>query len=154
MNVPEPFDRASRPESVVPDASGRLLALLGAQVGIALMDRVWVFPPLTRGRKEWGLVAVSRLTDDPARRELVTGRYSAELTGRGVVFQPEVTSEGEAPPERLPRIMDGVVRRSGLHLGLPREIEIGGDPSRFEDLLLLYGLRREPAAKGNPEGVQ
>jgi hypothetical protein len=109
-------------------------------LGIALVDRVWVFPPLVRGRKEWGLVAVSRLTDDPARRELVTGRYSAELTGGGVVFHPEVASEGEAPPERLPRIMDGVVRRSGLHLGLPREIEIGGDPHRFERLLLAYGL--------------
>jgi hypothetical protein len=132
-------------ESVVPDASGRLLALLGAQLGIALVDRIWVFPPLVKGRREWGLVAVSLLTGDPDRRELVTGRYSAELTGGGVVFHPEVSSQGEAPPERLPRIMDGVVRRSRLHLGLPREIQIEGDPRRFENLLLAYGSPSGPA---------
>jgi hypothetical protein len=137
----EHLDASARQESVIPDAPGRMLALLGAQLGIALVDRVWVFPPLVRGRKEWGLVAVSRLTLDPSRRELVTGRYSAELTGGGVVFRPEVTWEGEAPPERMPRIMDGVVRRSGLHLGLPREVEIGGDSHRFEALLLTYPPR-------------
>jgi hypothetical protein len=153
MMGPEPSDERSRQGSIVPDAPGRLLALLGAQLGIALVDRVWVFPPLVRGRKEWGLVAVSRLTDDPARRELVTGRYSAELTGGGVVFHPEMASEGEAPPERLPRIMDGVVRRSGLHLGLPREIEIGGDPHRFERLLLGYGPRPWAGATGLARGL-
>jgi len=131
-------------ESVVPEASGRLLALLGAQLGIPLLDRIWVFPPLVKGRREWGLVAVSLLTGDPDRRELVTGRYSAELTGSGVIFHPEVSSEGEAPPERLPRIMDGVVRRSGLHLGLPREIRIEGDPERFENVLMAYGSPSEP----------
>jgi hypothetical protein len=159
MKALDPFHGAPPPESVVPEASGRLLALLGAQLGVALVDRVWVFPPLVRGRKEWGLVAVSRLTDDPGRRELVTGRYSAELTGGGVVFRPEVSSEGEAPPERLPRIMDGVVRRSGLHLGLPREVEIGGDSNRFESLVLALGpepgpgdhrLSRIPGPSGTP----
>lgn len=153
MRGPEAFGGASRDGPVVPGASWRLLSLVGAQVGIAHMDRVWIFPPLVRGRKEWGLVAVSRLTDDPSRRELVTGRYAAELTGTGVVFQPEVTSQGEAPPERLPGIMDGVVRRSGLHLGLPREVEIGGDPYRFENLLLAYGGHEASGAAGPGEAV-
>jgi hypothetical protein len=139
-------------ESVVPEASGRLLALLGEQLGVPLVDRIWVFPPLIKGRREWGLVAVSLLTGDPGRRELVTGRYSAELTGGGMVFHPEVSSQGEAPPERLPRIMDGVVRRSGLHLGLPREIRIEGDPARFEHVLLVYGSPSEPALPRFPRG--
>jgi hypothetical protein len=128
------------PESPVPEAVGRLLVLLKKRVGVAIMDRVWIFPPLVRGRKEWGLVTVSCLTDDPAQRSVVTGRYAAEMTGKGVVFQPEFVSEGSAPPDRLPHVMDGVVRRSDLQLGVPREREIGGDAEAYRELLAEYGV--------------
>jgi len=128
------------PESPVPEAVGRLLELLKKRVDVATMDHVWVFPPLVRGRKEWGLVTVSCLTDDPAQRSVVTGRYAAELTGKGVVFQPEFVSEGSAPPDRLSHLMDGVVRRSDLQLGVPREREIGGDAEAFRELLTEYGV--------------
>ncbi len=127
------------PESPVPEAMGRLLTLLEQRVGADAMDRVWVFPPLVRGRKEWGLVAVSCLTEDPSQRTLVTGRYTAEMTGKGVLFQPEFMSEGSAPPDRLPPVMDGVVRRSDLQLGVPRETEIGGDVDKYQALLGEYG---------------
>ena len=125
--------------SPVPEAMGKLLALLEQRVLVEVMDRVWVFPPLVRGRKEWGLVAVSCLSDDPSQRSLVTGRYAAEMTGKGMVFEPEFMSEGSAPPDRLPHVMDGVVRRSDLQLGVPREAEIGGDPGRYQDLLMEFG---------------
>jgi hypothetical protein len=128
------------PESPVPEAVGRLLVLLKNRVEVALMDRVWVFPPLVKGRKEWGLVTVSCLTDDPERRSVVTGRYAAEMTGKGVVFQPEFVSEGSAPPDRIPHVMDGVVRRSDLQLGAPREREIGGDAEAYRELLAEYGV--------------
>ena len=127
------------PESPVPEAMGRLLTLLEKRVGADAMDRVWVFPPLVRGRKEWGLVAVSCLTEDPSQRTLVTGRYAAEMTGKGVLFQPEFMSEGSAPPDRLRPVMDGVVRRSDLQLGVPRETEIGGDVDKYQALLGEYG---------------
>ncbi len=127
------------PESPVPEAVGRLLVLLEKRVGANSMDRIWIFPPLVRGRREWGLVAVSCLTDDPDKRRLVTGRYTAELTGTGVSFEPEFMSEGLAPPDRLPHVMDGVVRRSDLQLGVPVEREIGGKAERFQGLLVEYG---------------
>jgi len=127
------------PESPVPEAMGRLLTLLEKRVGADAMDRVWVFPPLVRGRKEWGLVAVSCLTEDPSQRTLVTGRYAAEMTGKGVLFQPEFMLEGSAPPDRLRPVMDGVVRRSDLQLGVPRETEIGGDVDKYQALLGEYG---------------
>jgi hypothetical protein len=117
---------------------GRLLTLMAERIGVERMDRIWLFPPLVRGRKEWGLVAVSCHTEAPPQRELITGRFVAELTGQGVSFQPELTSEGRAPPDRLPRVMDGVVRRSDLHLEVPREVALEGDPSRFESLLQEY----------------
>jgi hypothetical protein len=141
QNTPEndsPF-----PESPVPEALGRLLFLVGSRIGPQSVDRIWIFPPLVRGRKEWGLVAVSCLTEEPDQRSVVTGRYAAELTGQGMDFEPEFMSEGMAPPDRLPVVMDGVVRRSDLQVGVPREEEIGGDPERFRELLSEFGVVEE-----------
>ena len=126
-------------ESPVPEALGRLLMLLGQRVDAETMDRIGIFPPLVRGRKEWGLVAVSVLSEDSALRVLITGRYSAELTGHGMKFEPEFMSEGIASPERLPSVMDGVVRRSDLQLGVAREEVIAGDVEAFGKLLGEYG---------------
>ena len=132
------------PDSPVPEAIGRLLASLEKRVGIDSLDRIWIFPPLIRGRREWGLIAVSCVAPDPSQRTLVTGRYSAELTGRGVDFEEEFLTEGVAPPDRLHLVMDGVVRRSDLQLGVPREKEIGGDADAWEALLVEYGWSRPP----------
>ncbi|MGD2121103.1 MAG: hypothetical protein PVJ76_05135 [Gemmatimonadota bacterium] len=131
-------------ESPVPDAVGRLLALLVKRLGVESMDRIWIFPPLIKGRRELGLVAVSSFSEDPSQRNLVTARYEAELTGRGVVFDSEFISEGTTPDDRLPQIMDGVVRRSDLQLGVPREVRIGGDMSRFKILARESGWEDPP----------
>jgi hypothetical protein len=143
MKVGEAKEKHPFPDSPVPGAVGRLLAKLAERIGIEAMDRIWIFPPLVRGRKEWGLVAVSCGTEDPGQRTLVTGRYFAELTGTGVRFEPEFMSEGLAPPDRLTLVMDGVVRRSDLQLGVPREQVIGGDPETFRNLLVEYGCRNQ-----------
>jgi hypothetical protein len=131
-------------DSPVPDAVGRVLQGVQDRVGAEKIDRVWIFPPLIRGRKEWGLVAVSGLTEDPLKRTLYTARYSAELTGTGTSLTFGVTAEGEAPPDRLPRVMDGVARRSDLQLGEAREIEIGGDPGKLFALVREHGGVDEP----------
>ncbi len=125
-------------DSPVPEALERLLLLILERLGHESVDRIWIFPPLIRGRKEWGLAAVSCRAEDPGQRTLHTARYTAELTGQGVVFEADLVPEGSAPPELLPRVMDGVVRRSDLPLGVPREALIGGDPERFQALLREY----------------
>jgi hypothetical protein len=85
------------------------------------------------------VVAVSGVTEDPLKRTLYTARYSAELTGTGNELEFGITAEGEAPPDRLPRVMDGVARRSDLQLGEAREFEIGGDPGKLATLVKEHG---------------
>jgi hypothetical protein len=140
----------------VPEALPRTVQALGLRLDPRTLDRLWVFPPLVRGRREWGLVAVSRFAPegvaDP-RRHLFTAPYTAERTGKGLTLSWTLDEQGEAPPDRLPRVMDGVVRRAGDELGDPREVEIGGDGDRFQALLDELGthlLEPEPAKGSEP----
>ena len=99
------------------------------------MDRLWVFPPLKRGRRERGLVAASVFLEGEERRSVLTASYTAERSGLDLRIDASFTQEGDAPPEFLPRVMEGVVRRAGEGLGEPTEVEIDGDADRFEALL-------------------
>ena len=119
----------------VPEALPRLLIRVRERLGVDVVDRLWIFPPVRRGRREQGLVAVSTLLTGEDRRVMITAAYTAEHTGRGVTFDVSFTQEGEAPPERFPSVMAGVVRRSGEGLGEAREVEILGSAEKFEQLL-------------------
>lgn len=119
----------------VPEALPRLLIRVRERLGVDVVDRLWIFPPVRRGRREQGLVAVSTFLVGEDRRVMITAAYTAEHTGRGVTFDVSFTQEGEAPPERFPSVMAGVVRRSGEGLGEAREVEILGSAEKFEQLL-------------------
>ena len=118
----------------VPEALPRTLRELGRRLGPAALDRLWIFPPLVRGRREWGLVAAACFDGTEARR-LVTARYSSQRTGRGLYLDTRLLDEGVAPPDRLPRVMEGVVRRGPEPLGSPRVVELGGGAEAFESLM-------------------
>ncbi len=118
----------------VPEALPRAVRKLGSRVGHAAVDCLWIFPPLVRGRREWGLVAASCF-DQGASRRVVTARYTAERTGRGLYLDTRLLDEGVAPADRLPRVMEGVVRRGPRPLGSPRLVELGGSEEAFESLL-------------------
>lgn len=120
----------------VPEAIPRVLIRVREQIGVSSIDRIWIFPPVRKGRREQGLLAVSTFSDDVAdRRSMVTVAYVAEHTGQRVTVTPTITVEGEAPPDRFPVVIEGVVRRSGDELGDPKEVEIDGEAARFEGLL-------------------
>ena len=119
----------------VPEALPRTLIKLRDRLGVQSLDRIWIFPPLRTGRRERGLVAVSQFLEDEERRSMVTVSYSAERTGRGVALEPSFNREGEAMPDRLPGVMQGVVERGGGEKGEPREVEIARSAERFEALL-------------------
>lgn len=136
----------------VPEALPRALRVVAERLGVETLDRVWIFPPLVRGRREWGLVAVSRFAPgDRDRRSLFTAAYSAERTGQGVVVSPVLTEEGSAPLDRLPRVMQGVVQRSGDTRGEAREVAIGGDVQAFDQLVLEIE-NEPPGAPGRRGG--
>jgi hypothetical protein len=118
----------------VPEAIPRTLQMMARRLGESEIDRLWVFPPLILGRKERGLVAASCFAENGSRR-LYTAPYSAERTGAGLSVVNGITEEGQAPPDRLPRVMQGVVRRSEIDLGEPRMVEIAGDPTKLKALL-------------------
>lgn len=123
----------------VPEALPRTLIRLRDQLGVETIDRLWIFPPVCNGRREQGLVAVSTLDDDAeGRRSMVTVAYNAEHTGKGVTVEPSFTREGAAPPDRFPGVMLGVVRRAGEGSGEPREVEIDGSATNFEELMEEY----------------
>ena len=137
----------------VPEALPRVLREVGARIGPGAIDRLWIFPPLVRGRREWGLVAASCFDGQGARR-LVTARYSAQRTGKGLYLDSELLDEGVAPADRLPRVMEGVVKRGPEPLGSPRLVEVGGGVEAFDLFMADYdgGLFEEAVAGPRPAG--
>lgn len=121
----------------MPEALPRTLQTLSRSLGTGQIDCLWLFPPLVKGRKEWGLVSVSCFGEGGSRH-VMTARYSAERTGKGLDLDTKLTDEGIAPPDRLPRVMTGVSMRSRLGLGEARVVEIGGKGSVFDALLAEF----------------
>ena len=122
----------------VPEALPRTLVRLRDRIGVESIDRLWIFPPVRRGRREQGLVTVSTFQLGEERRSMITVTYNAEHTGKGITVEPTFIVEGAAPAETFPPVMEGVVRRSGEGAEGPREIVIEGTASKFEDLLEEY----------------
>lgn len=119
----------------VPAAVPRTLIRLRDRLGVEAVDRLWIFPPVRRGRREQGLIVATTFLEGQPRRNVITVAYAAEETGKGINIEPTFTQEGEAPPDRFPELMSGVVRRSGEGQGEPREVEIGGSQVQFEELM-------------------
>lgn len=118
----------------MPEALGRAVRELAGRVDAGELDALWLFPPLRAGRRESGLVAATRFAGGE-RRSLLTVAYRAEETGRGIDYRSSFEEEGEAPADRLPRVMAGVSRRSPGEPGEPRRVRLEGDRGRLEELL-------------------
>jgi len=117
----------------VPEALPRALDELKVRVSPDAIHRLWIFPPRRTGRKETGLLAAGCFVEGQGRL-LVTLAYRAEEAGDGVRFETSFREEGEAPEDRIPSIMSGVVRRLADQPGEPRAVLLDGDPERLRAL--------------------
>ena len=133
MTSPQAIESSRDPG--VPEALPRVLIRVRDHFGSELIDRLWLFPPVRRGRREQGLVAVSTFLEGQQRRAMVTVAYTAEHSGAGVSIETCFTQEGEAFPDRFPAVMLGVVNRTKETPGEAREVEISGSGQKFEELM-------------------
>lgn len=124
----------NRSDPGVPEALPLALAFLRDRMAPDVLDDLWIFPPLVQGRRERGLLVASAFAGDD-RRSVHTVTYLAQRTGEGLAVEPAIREEGVAPPDRLPRLINGVVQRGRHDLGDPRNVRLGGDVSAFEELL-------------------
>jgi hypothetical protein len=134
----------------VPEALPRTLAMVADRLGAARIDRLWIFPPLIRGRREWGLIAASVYGADDERRQLHTAPYTAERTGQGLALTHDLHEQGEAPTDRLPRVIAGVVHRSPEELGEPREVVLAGSAEALAELMAEFPPHGTPS-RGDPD---
>lgn len=138
----------------VPEALPRTLQHLRREIGAERVDRLWIFPPLKNGRRERGLVTASLYLDEGERRRVITLAYLAVRSGLELEVRPTLSEEGDAPPELLPRVMEGVVRRAGENQADARQVVLEGDPEAFRALLEEFDaelLEPEPEQAPAPD---
>src|SRR5690606_10856912 len=119
------------------DAQREILRKLPDSVETARLDRIWIFDPHIVGPRESGLFVVSLVSESRLggeMRELITSRCTFDQQGSAPVFETVVLPEGWAPPDRLDRIIAGVLSRSGDQAGDPREETL--EPGEEWDALL------------------
>jgi len=124
----------SDPGPGVPEAIPQMLLKISRQLKTETMETLWIFPPLINKRKEWGLIAIGCYTEGDSRL-LYTARYSARREGSSISLDAQISEEGEAPVDSLPRVMAGVVKRSKIDLGSPKTYMIEGRNEKFQTLL-------------------
>jgi hypothetical protein len=77
------------------------------------IDGIWLFPPVRREEREWGVAVVSRRSENE-RRRIYTASYMLIVRGRqrgqGKVVVEEV---GESPVDVVHEIIRGVQERAG-----------------------------------------
>lgn len=112
-----------------------LLEALARAIPIASIDELWLFPPRRIGPAESTVVVVSAFAEDHGRRRVLTARYSVSQDARGQpAVQEELTEHGTAPADRIPRLVEGVLRRLDEPAdAAPRNIRVEGSEERWKE---------------------
>jgi hypothetical protein len=132
---------------------GAALASVVDRIPPERVEQVWLFPPRRVGAKESGLavLVVTGEDDADARRTIWTVRYDAATGGGGKTEAAHALEEqGTVPPDRVGRIVDGVVRRLEAESDAPDVRELAGDPAEWRALLVELGVPA-PVDGGNGE---
>ena len=124
---------------------GAALAAVADRFPPERLAQVWIFPPRRLAAKESGLAVLVVTADDVAdeRRTIWTLRYEAEAGKGGRVARTDALEEqGTVPPDRVDRIVEGVVRRLDGEGGAPDVRELEGDAEAWRALLDELGAPR------------
>ena len=126
------------------DALRAVIASIPGRLPVERLDRLWVFPPKEIGSRESGLVVIAALPDSPhgsadTQRDLLTLRYESDRSRPRAVPRVVVTDQGSAPPDRIPRVIAGVVARLS-DSDEPDEHSIRGRADAWRALLEEYGI--------------
>lgn len=126
---------APRPDGTTPPAS--LLEALARAIPIADIDELWLFPPRRIGAADSTVVVVAAFADDHARRRVLTARFSVSRDPKGhLVLQQDLAEHGAAPADRIPRLVDGVLRRLDEPAdAAPTHLRVGGSDERWAEAL-------------------
>lgn len=123
---------------------------LARRLSLESLDELWIFPPRRHGEIESVVVvATAFVQDDADRRRILTAHLTARRsdlrkTRRKVAakpIEPMVVEQGEAPADRIGRVVEGVMRRLDEELAAlpPRQVRIGGEVARWEELIAEIG---------------
>lgn len=133
------------------DALRAVLAGIPARVAVERLDRVWVFPPKEIGSRESGLVVIAALPEEEpvadGHRRLLTLQYDSDRGRPRAAPRVIVTEQGSAPPDRIPRVIAGVVARLSEQEE-PAEHPVGGCAEEWHRLLEAYGIPVVDRANG------
>jgi hypothetical protein len=128
---------------------GAALAAVAERFPPERLAQVWIFPPRRVAAKESGLavlvVRADKAEDD--RQTIWTLRYELEPAKGTVTRTDALEEQGTVPPDRVTRIVDGVVRRLEGEGDPPDVRELEGDAEAWAALLRELGA---PAAVDAP----
>jgi hypothetical protein len=136
------------------DDEGALYALLERipqQLAVTLIDYVWIFPARRIAIGESIVVVVGGFAEDAERRRVLTAHFTISRDKKGRAFvNMRFDEHGSAPEAAVPRIVDGVLRRLGEDADAPpREEQIGGNPDRWDALIIDLGGRPRSAVSND-----
>jgi hypothetical protein len=117
---------------------GAALGVAGGRIVPERVVQVWIFSPRQVAARETGLAVLVVSAEDEAdvRRTIWTLRYEVETGKGGKSTRTDVLEEqGTVPPDRVDRIVDGVVRRLEAGSDAPDVRDTGGDAQVWRALL-------------------
>jgi hypothetical protein len=122
-----------------------LLQRVAALVPVPLIDYIWIFPARRIAIGESVVVVVGAF-HEPERRRVITAHFTIARNRKGVATVGERFDEhGSTPPDAVPRIVQGVLRRLGEDIGAdPREVLIDGRQDRWNEIIVELGGRPAP----------
>ena len=86
---------------------------LGTQVDVTTVDQLWLFPTRRAAGIE-STVFVLSVHDQDDRRRVLTAHMRATRNKRGeAAIETKLAEHATAPAERIPRVIDGVLKRLG-----------------------------------------